>query len=133
MKTIFLLFCVCFAPTALAQTCAYGKVNDSIMIANVPLQSTKNRPQGACFGYAEPEQLKTVKSGKQNNITPVNFPKIDAATQKQRGGTRRLILKDELSTEQAALDQAQKSKKTDDVMLHQQNVDMLQKELTSLK
>jgi hypothetical protein len=98
------------------------------------LQSTRNRPQGECFGIVEPEPeaVKVTKPVK-NSAIPADFPKVDAATQQQRDGTRRQILQDELNTEHTALDEAQKSNKTSDITLHQQNIDMLQKELSSLK
>ncbi|HEY7987105.1 MAG TPA: hypothetical protein VIE17_09300 [Methylophilaceae bacterium] len=132
MKTLLFFFGLCFATATLAQTCVYGKVDGSVMIANVPLQSTKNRPQGQCFGIAEPDPVKTTKSVK-NTPTPTDFPKVDAATQQQRDGTRRQILQDELNSEHTALEDAQKSNKTPDITLHQQNINMLEKELSSLK
>jgi hypothetical protein len=118
--------------TAYAETCTYGKVDDSIMISNVPLQTTKKKPQGPCFGVIEDVPDTPVKSDKKAT-TPANFPKVDAATQQQRDGSRRQILQDEMKTELKALDQAQVNNKTDDIMLHAQNVKMLEKELSSLK
>ena len=132
MKTLLFFLGLGFASITFAQTCSYGKVGDSIMIANVPLQTTKAKPKGECFGVVESESSKATKSSK-NSPTPASFPKVDAATQQQRDGTRRQILQDELSTERAALDQAQKTNKTADVTLHQQNVNMLEKELASVK
>jgi hypothetical protein len=102
------------------------------MIANVPLQSAKSGPKGACFGTVEPEPAKATKSTK-NNTTPPDFPKVGVATQQQRDGTRRQILRDELSNERAALDESQKTNKSADITLHQQNVNMLEKELASVK
>ncbi len=102
------------------------------MIANVPLQSTRNHAQGECFGEAEAESSKTTKFIK-NSPTPTDFPKVDAATQQQRDGTRRQILQDELNSEHKALEEAQKSNKTPDITLHQQNINMLEKELSSIK
>jgi len=102
------------------------------MIANVPLQSTRNRAQGECFGVAEAEPVKTTKTSK-NSPMPAGFPKVDAATQQQRDGTRRQILQDELNSEHAALEEAQKTNKTPDITLHQQNINMLEKELSTIK
>lgn len=132
MKTLLFFFGICVATTTFAETCSYGKVGDSVMIANVPLQSTKKRPQGACFGISTPEPEKAKKAA-STAATPADFPKVDAATQQQRDGTRRQILQDELSSEHTALTEAQKSNKTEDVTLHQQNIDMLETELSSLK
>jgi hypothetical protein len=133
MKILMFIAGLCFATTAPALTCAYGKVGNSIMIANVPLQTTKNRPQGPCFGAVETTTPDKSEKSDKNALTPASFPKVDAATQKQRDGSRRQILQDELSSEQKALDQAHANNKTDDVMLHQQNVNLLEKELSGLK
>jgi hypothetical protein len=133
MKTLMFVVGLCFATTALALTCSYGKVGDSIMIANVPLQTTKNHPQGPCFGNVEAPTKEKYANYDKNAPTSANFPKVDAATQKQRDGSRRQILQDELSSEQQALDQAHATNKADDVMLHEQNVKMLEQELSGLK
>jgi hypothetical protein len=132
MKILLFFFGLCFAATTLAQTCSYGKVGDSIMIANVPLQSVRSGPKGACFGVVESEPEKTAKSSK-NNATPPDFPRVGTATQQQRDGTRRQILQDELNNERSALQESQKSNKPAEITLHQQNVNMLEKELASVK
>jgi hypothetical protein len=132
MKALLFFFGLCFAASTVAQTCSYGKVGDSVMIANVPLHSTRNRPQGECFGIVEAESVKTAKSAK-NSPAPANFPQVDATTQQQRDGTRRQILQDELNSEHTALEEAQKTNKTPDITLHQQNINMLEKELSSIK
>lgn len=95
--------------------------------------------------------------------TPSNFPRVDQDTQKQRDSTRRQILTQELETEKQALEQAKKNyaegesnpevyqtkdgrtfrnvpkfeekmkQLQDEVDLHQKNVQMLEKELNTLK
>ncbi len=132
MKTLLFFFGLGFATITVAKTCSYGKVGNSVMFANVPLHSTRNRAQGECFGVVEAEPVKTTKSSK-NSPAPAGFPRVDAATQQQRDGTRRQILQDELNSEHTALEEAQKTNKTPDISLHQQNINMLEKELSSIK
>lgn len=95
--------------------------------------------------------------------TPPSFPRVDQQTQKQRDDKRRQILEDELASERKALDDARKNyaegesspetyrgqdgkvfrnvpkfeakmqKLQDDIDLHEKNVQLLEKELDSLK
>lgn len=90
------------------------------------------------------------------NRSPEGFPKVDAATQKNRDGARRRILEEELGGEEKALAQAktelaeQESIRTgdeknyqrvldrlqkykDEVERHQKNVEALKKELSNAK
>lgn len=95
--------------------------------------------------------------------TPAGFPRVDQDTQKQRDGKRQDILNDELATEKKALEAAKKNlaegmenpevykgkdgktyrnvakfdekvqKLQEDVNLHQQNIELLEKELGNAK
>ncbi|MCX7626796.1 MAG: DUF4124 domain-containing protein [Methylophilaceae bacterium] len=95
--------------------------------------------------------------------TPSNFPRVDAVTQKQRDDLRRSVLLEELAAEQKALEQAKKEyaeeeanpevyrradgkimrnmakyeekmkRLQDNIELHEKNIQMLQKELASIK
>jgi len=97
---------------------------------------------------------KTERSTRAKTPTPVNFPRVDSQTQNQRDDKRKQILISELETEQKALQDAKKayaesappfsrdtSGKTDekiqrlqaDVDAHEKNVQLLQKELASLR
>lgn len=99
----------------------------------------------------------------KRTATPEGFPRVDKETQNQRDGKRKDILQNELDSEKAALDQAKKAYadgesnpevfKTKDgktlrnvakfdekmknlqaeVDTHQKNIELLQKELDSLK
>jgi hypothetical protein len=81
---------------------------------------------------------------------PANFPKVDPQTQKERDGTRRRILEQELANEQKLLDQAhqqlaQESKRLGGegnsqlepyqkrVRQHMDNIANLRKELSGLR
>lgn len=88
--------------------------------------------------------------------TPPGFPRIDGETQKQRDGTRRTILEQELAAERNLLDEARKALAEgeatrlgdernyqkyldrvqglkDNVALHEKNVEALNKELAGVR
>ena len=100
------------------------------------------------------------RANRSKTPTPPNFPKVDSQTQNQRDNVRKQILRDELESEKKALDDAKKTyaeeksvheaynsksnrnaTKPDDkiqglqadVTAHEKNVQLLQKELDSLK
>ena len=103
------------------------------------------------------------KASRVKTATPANFPKVDRQTQNQRDDLRKQILLDELESEKKALEDAKKAYaegeskpevyqaangKTfrnvakfdekmqglqEDVSTHEKNVQLLQKELDSLK
>lgn len=120
--------------------------NGHVTFTNKPLPGAKkvmleaSRPTSTRW-----EGRKSVKSG-GDGITPASFPRVDASTQKKRDDTRRLLLEEELRTEQSYLDSArqalnQASRKPggdlgrlgETVRLHEKNIEMLNKELASLK
>jgi Domain of unknown function (DUF4124) len=93
---------------------------------------------------------------KPQTATPGNFPKVDTPTQQQRDGDRRKILEQELASEQKLLDQAKKDLAEQEatrlgsernfqrvlerlepykkkVSLHENNINNLRKELSSLR
>jgi len=94
---------------------------------------------------------KAERTSRTKTPTPVNFPRVDSQTQNQRDDKRKQILVSELEIEQKALQDAKKayaesappftSGKADektqrlqaDVDAHEKNVQLLQKELASLK
>ena len=79
------------------------------------------------------------------NPTPANFPKVDSKTQTKRDSLRRQILLDELASEEKMLTEAKAMLAADSTkgmstvkfneaaQRHQQNIDMLNKELSRLK
>ncbi len=80
-------------------------------------------------------------------VSPANFPRVDAVTQRHRDAGRRAILLEERATEaknlataQAALTSAAKQRPATDfvklsegVRLHEKNIEMLDKELARLR
>jgi hypothetical protein len=96
------------------------------------------------------------KSGRASSTpTPADFPRVEKAEQKQRDDKRRQILEEELLTERKALEEAQKTlaeneaalrksrnvaamdeklkKLHADVSTHERNVELLEKELRTIK
>jgi hypothetical protein len=86
------------------------------------------------------------KAKASSNPTPANFPKVDAGTQRQRDDVRRQLLLDELKSEEALLAAARSTlasrqakpgpdtaRLAESARLHEQNIEMLNKELANLK
>jgi hypothetical protein len=130
MKTLLFLLTLFIAIPASAATCRYTKADGQVLYANVPIQNAK---KGACFGAEDPVPEKTKSRNASQNPTPADFPKVDSATQQARDGSRRQILQSELATERAALAQAKTNNKPDEINLHDLNIQMLEKELASVR
>ena len=111
----------------------------------------------------ERSKTKTTSATSKRTATPESFPRVDKDTQNQRDGKRRSILQSELDAEKAALEEAKKayaegesnpevyhtaSGQTfrnvpkfeakmkglkENVDNHQKNIELLQKELDSLR
>ncbi len=111
----------------------------------------------------ERSKTKTTSATSKRTATPESFPRVDKNTQNQRDGKRRSILQSELDAEKAALEEAKKayaegesnpevyhtaSGQTfrnvpkfeakmkglkENVDNHQKNIELLQKELDSLR
>jgi hypothetical protein len=64
-------------------------------------------PADTNFGNGSDGQTKRTPSAK--TPTPASFPKVDAGTQNQRDGKRKEILQAELATERQALEEAKKA------------------------
>lgn len=103
------------------------------------------------------------REGRPKTVTPANFPRVDKQTQNQRDDKRKQILQEELETEKKALEDAKKAyaegesvpevyraangktfrnvakfeekmqRLQADVDAHEKNVQLLQKELDSIK
>ena len=66
-------------------------------------------------------------------VTPSDFPKVDKQTQSKRDDKRKEILLSELSAEQNALEKSKSHGAISETNMHQQNVQLLQKEINALK
>ncbi|MFM9913559.1 MAG: hypothetical protein ACKVN9_08515 [Methylophilaceae bacterium] len=130
MKTLFFLLALLISTSVGAATCRYVKTDGQVLYANVPIQNAK---KGACFGAEDPVPEKPKAKNSSKNPTPADFPKVDSATQQARDGTRKQVLQTELETERAALAQAKTNNKPDEINLHNLNIQMLEKELASVK
>jgi hypothetical protein len=110
-----------------------------------------------CTVVTQDKPVTTFSAPKRSSTpTPEGFPRVDADTQKDRDGGRRKILEDERQAEQDKLDDAKKKLAEqeaireggeknyqrvldrlkpyqEEVQLHEQNVDALQKEIDGLR
>lgn len=102
--------------------------------------------------YIPPAAGTNRKSGTRNQPTPASFPKVTQQEQQSRDQNRRQILETELSSEKAALSQAQQDMQQalasvgetsvndqirqsyqEKVDLHQRNITALEKEMQNIK
>lgn len=139
---------------AMTQAAIYKSVDveGRITYSNMPSKGADKLdidPAPADASDKKPERAKRVKTP-----TPANFPRVDSQTQNQRDDKRKQILASELETEQKALQEARRvyaesapngipgtTAKPDDkldklhadVQTHENNVQLLQKELRSIK
>jgi len=156
-KTWLLLISVfCIHAPIFAHADIYKTVDSegNIMYSNVPNKGAvkldiEGFPSGNNSANNKAERINRAKTP-----TPINFPRVDSQTQTQRDDKRKQILISELEIEQKALQDAKKayagsappfsrdtSGKVDektqrlqaDVDTHEKNVQLLQKELASLK
>jgi hypothetical protein len=152
-KTYFLLIVIsCLYAPLWAHADIYKSIDadGNITYSNVP---NKGAIKLDIEGFTS-NNPKTERSTRTKTPTPANFPRVDSQTQNQRDDKRKQILISELETEQKALQDAKKTYaenappfsrdtngKTDekiqrlqaDVDAHEKNVQLLQKELGSLK
>jgi hypothetical protein len=97
-----------------------------------PMPTTLPAPRGA---------RGTASRARAADPSPINFPKVDDATQKVRDQSRRGILMEELGREQTLLADArrelagapQNAKAQDNVTFHEKNIEALQKEMSRIK
>lgn len=152
---LLVLFCLSYLPSAYAEIYKRIDSNGHVTYSSEPLKGGKK---------IELKQLQTSPGAKPpQRATPENFPKVDAQTQKGRDATRRIILQDELASEEKLLastrDQlkeieskpetqtspdgtstrptpqyAEKLKTTQSlIVLHEQNIRALKTEIVNLK
>jgi hypothetical protein len=169
MKKLFrfiLIFVSLLTISLVASAEIYKKIDPDghVTYSNVKIKGAKKldiEPSDTSFGTNPTETTK--RANPIRTPTPNGFPKVDANTQKQRDDSRKEILKSELNSEKAALENAKKAysegqsnpevyKTTDgktlrnvakfqekmktlqaDVDAHQRNIDLLEKEIINIQ
>lgn len=146
LRTILLLLAACHAAPVTAEIYKYVDESGRVTYTNIPKKGAKKL------------DLDPISAAKTRNSTgPADFPKVDNQTQKKRDDLRKQILEDELSGEEKALADAQKTlnegektrlsdetnnpqkyldrikKLKSNVSRHQNNIAALKKELGQLK
>lgn len=145
---------LCLATLARAEIYKSVDANGHITYSNIPAKGATRlnlEPPGPANSGAD-------RASRAKTATPANFPRVDRQTQSQRDDKRKQILQDELVSEKQALDDARKARadaelasaanrnnkanpnqaKPDDklqtdINAHEKNIQLLQKELDSLK
>lgn len=157
MKLGYLLAMICLSPI-LAQAEIYKSVSADghVTYSSTPIKGGKKI-------ILEPLPTMPPPARPRSAATPDDFPKVDGAMQKGRDDTRRKILQDELSSEQKLLEESVQSLQqgenapevyrgqdgktyrnvakyeekikmlTDQVDLHQKNIEALKTELSKFK
>nr|WP_314901684.1 DUF4124 domain-containing protein [uncultured Deefgea sp.] len=146
---------------AMADIYKYTDENGNVTFTNSPMKgavrimsesnptTNARRPSG--------ESTSTVKSPRVAAPSPLNFPKVDAATQKSRDSNRKVILAEELNSERALLSKAQRSLQESEttktaaeqanpklyldrigrlretIMMHEKNIASLQSEISRVR
>jgi hypothetical protein len=152
---LFVLFCMCFSSWAHAEIYKRVDADGHVTYSSEPIKGGKR---------LELKPLPTMPGMRPSRRgTPEDFPRVDAQTQKSRDATRRVILQDELATEEKQLESARQDLHTlesnpaplvgpdgvpfrdsnryaeklkaaqDQVTAHEQNIQALKTEISNLK
>ena len=150
-KIVWLLMGLGFNLSAGAEIYKYVDANGRVTYTNTPVKGATKldiEPPARSGPGSMPTRKRTP--------TPADFPRVDRAEQQQRDSQRRLILQDELATERRALEMARQqlaenertsgqaknpasapdekqSQLRSEVTTHARNVEMLEKELKTVK
>lgn len=158
MRFCFLLTLSCLAYCVGAQADMYKLVDSDghVTYSSTPIKGGKKI-------VLEPLPVMVPLTSNVRGESPTGFPRVESKTQRDRDGTRRQILQDELATEQKALDDARRNLQEgesspevyrgangrtyrnvakydekikalqDQVTLHEKNIEALNTELSNLK
>lgn len=152
---LFCIFCLCMPFASHAEIYKRIDANGHVTYSSEPLKGGKK---------IELKPLQTVPGSRiSQRTTPDDFPKVDSQTQKNRDVTRRIILEDELASEEKLLTASRANLKTlesnpetqtssdgipfrptakyseklkaalEIVVLHEQNIKALKTEIKNLK
>ena len=100
MRSTTLLLTLLIATPVAAETCKYMDSEGRITYSNVPV---KNAKKVSCFETPAAPPPPPVAAPEKPT------PRVNGSTQRKRDDERRRILEEELSREQAALDEAKKA------------------------
>ena len=102
MKPLYLFVILYLSQLGYAQAEIYKRIDSEghVTYSSEPIKGGKKL-------YLKP--LPTVSGGRSQRATPEDFPKVDTQTQRNRDATRRVILEDELGTEENLLATARQS------------------------
>lgn len=150
---LFVLLCLCHTGWAYAEIYKRIDAEGHVTYSSEPIKGSKK---------LDLKPLPTM-SGSRQRATPGDFPKVDSQTQRSRDATRRVILEDELASEEKLLAAARENLKQvesnpetqmdpagipfrntskytekvkaaqDAVALHEQNIKALRTEITNLR
>lgn len=156
MKTFYLIVILFLSKLGCAQAEIYKRIDSEghVTYSSEPIKGGKKL-------YLKP--LPTMSGGRSQRASPEDFPKVDTQTQRNRDATRRVILEDELGTEENLLATARQNLQTiesnpetttsntgipfqktpqyleklkaaqDSVTAHEQNIKALRTEILNLK
>ncbi len=105
MKLFYLFVILYLSQVGCAQAEIYKRIDSEghVTYSSEPLKGSKKL-------YLKP--LPTMSGGRSQRSTPEDFPRVDSQTQKNRDATRRVILEDELGTEEKLLTSARQDLQT---------------------
>ncbi len=145
MKPRYLFVLLCMTHTGWTQAEIYKHIDADghVTYSSSPMKGSKKLDLELLPTMSPPVRVRN------SDASPSDFPRVDSNTQKNRDGTRRKILEDELAAEEKLLAEAQQNLKDgkgisetspkkmkalqEQVSLHEKNVDALKSELTNLK
>jgi hypothetical protein len=146
MRIAIALFMLAMPHIALGEIYKFVDENGLVTYTNMPRPGVKPQltiPDLSKSSPAKPAK-KATPSGKMP--TPSYFPKVDTSTQTKRDDMRRQLLLEELRSEERNLAASRNElslgsrrpgadigKLTDDVRMHEKNIQMLNKELSHIR
>ena len=143
--------CLAWIPSALAEAgTLYKCVDDSGVVLYTNQKTTRKNctvlsvqlPPPAASGASSASSGAADRPKKASATpTPSDFPRVSSSEQKARDTDRRAILERELATEQAALEKVRQSlaganplaSARDSILLHERNIEALNKELAKVR
>ncbi|HEY9101479.1 DUF4124 domain-containing protein [Chitinimonas sp.] len=139
MKPYLLL--ALLAVPALADIYKQVDAEGRVTFSNIPMKGAQKLDLGPIPLTVPGPRAKAGGPRASANPSPVDFPKVDSATQKSRDQTKLQILQDELGNEQKLLDTARQryaaspadARQRDNVTMHEKNIEALRKEIARVQ